>query len=191
VTTPSSSTGTSTGENLLRDLAPQVLGAVTRRFGDFAAAEDAVQEALLAAALQWPEQGVPDNPRGWLIHVAARRMTDHLRAELARRRRETIVLMQSPDQQAAPDESFAFLDSGFGGAGIEHGADQDDTPGRCSRPSARDGRRPRGGDHTLPGCGGPDDERAGTELSRHSGRPACRRAQMTPSTGEQHLVLRP
>ena len=65
-----------------------MLGAVVRRFGDFAAAEDAVQEALLAAAVQWPEEGVPDNPRGWLIQVAARRMTDHLRAELARRRRE-------------------------------------------------------------------------------------------------------
>ncbi len=63
-------------ENLLRELAPQVLGAVVRRFGDFAAAEDAVQEALLAAAVQWPEQGVPDNPRGWLIQVASRRMTD-------------------------------------------------------------------------------------------------------------------
>ena len=65
-----------------------MLGAVVRRFGDFAAAEDAVQEALLAAALQWPDEGVPDNPRGWLIQVAARRMTDHLRSELARRRRE-------------------------------------------------------------------------------------------------------
>jgi predicted RNA polymerase sigma factor len=54
-------------ENLLRELAPQVLGAVIRRFGDFSAAEDAVQEALLAAALQWPAEGVPDNPRGWLI----------------------------------------------------------------------------------------------------------------------------
>ena len=64
------------GEHLLRELAPQVLGAVVRRFGDFAAAEDAVQEALLAAALQWPHEGVPDNPRGWLIQVAARRMTD-------------------------------------------------------------------------------------------------------------------
>ena len=74
----------SAGENLLRELAPQVLGAVIRRFGDFSAAEDAVQEALLAAAVQWPEEGVPDNPRGWLIQVAARRMTDHLRAELAR-----------------------------------------------------------------------------------------------------------
>ena len=93
----------SAGENLLRELAPQVLGAVVRRFGDFSAAEDAVQEALLAAAMQWPEEGVPDNPRGWLIHVAARRMTDHLRIELARRRRETLVVMQVPaDQQVAP-----------------------------------------------------------------------------------------
>jgi RNA polymerase sigma factor (sigma-70 family) len=84
-------------ENLLRELAPQVLGAVVRRFGDFSAAEDAVQEALLAAALQWPEEGVPENPRGWLIHVAARRMIDHLRAELARRRREADFLgVQSP-----------------------------------------------------------------------------------------------
>jgi RNA polymerase sigma factor (sigma-70 family) len=93
----------STGENLLRELAPQVLGAVIRRFGDFSAAEDAVQEALLAAATQWPEEGVPDNPRGWLIHVAARRVTDHLRAELARRRRETFVVMQAPaDAQVVP-----------------------------------------------------------------------------------------
>jgi RNA polymerase sigma factor (sigma-70 family) len=101
------------GENLLRELAPQVLGAVIRRFGDFSAAEDAVQEALLAAAMQWPEQGVPDNPRGWLIQVAARRMTDHLRTELARRRRETVVMMQlPPDQQMAPaaDDSGAVMD---------------------------------------------------------------------------------
>lgn len=53
------------GENLLRELAPQVLGAVIRRFGDFSTAEDAAQEALIAAAVQWPEEGVPDNPRGW------------------------------------------------------------------------------------------------------------------------------
>ena len=92
-----------TQENLLRELAPQVLGAVIRRFGDFSAAEDAVQEALLAAAMQWPEEGVPDNPRGWLIQVAARRMTDHLRTELARRRREAVVVMQTPaDEQIVP-----------------------------------------------------------------------------------------
>ena len=83
-------------EHLLRELAPQVLGAVIRRFRDFAASEDAVQEALLAAALQWPEEGVPENPRGWLIQVAARRMTDHLRADLARRRREAAVVLQAP-----------------------------------------------------------------------------------------------
>ncbi len=76
-------------EHLLRELAPQVLGAVIRRFRDFTAAEDAVQEALLAAAVQWPREGVPDNPRAWLIQVAGRRMTDHVRRELARRRRET------------------------------------------------------------------------------------------------------
>jgi RNA polymerase sigma factor (sigma-70 family) len=80
-----------TVEHVLRELAPQVLGAVARRHGDFVAAEDAVQEALIAAATQWPETGVPGNPRGWLYHVAVRRMTDHLRSELARRRREAAV----------------------------------------------------------------------------------------------------
>jgi RNA polymerase sigma factor (sigma-70 family) len=77
--------------HLLRELGPQVLGAVARRHGDFAAAEDAVQEALIAAATQWPAEGVPQNPRGWLYHVALRRITDHLRSELARRRREDAV----------------------------------------------------------------------------------------------------
>ncbi len=81
-------------EHLLRELAPQVLGIVIRRFRDFADAEDAVQEALLAAALQWPKEGTPDNPRAWLIQVACRRMTDHLRSEFARRRRETAVAME-------------------------------------------------------------------------------------------------
>jgi len=74
----------SSSEHLLRDLAPQVLAAVVRRYGDFAASEDAVQEALLVAANKWPSEGVPDNPRAWLIQVAARRMADHLRSEIAR-----------------------------------------------------------------------------------------------------------
>jgi RNA polymerase sigma factor (sigma-70 family) len=78
-------------EHLLRDLAPQVLGAVIRRFHDFADAEDAVQEALIAASVQWPREGVPGNPRGWLYQVASRRMTDQIRSESARRRRETSV----------------------------------------------------------------------------------------------------
>jgi predicted RNA polymerase sigma factor len=91
------------GENLLRELAPQVLGAVLRRFRKFSAAEDAVQEALLAAAIQWPNEGVPDNPRGWLIQVACRRMSDHVRSELARRRREADHAIQAPpDDQVAP-----------------------------------------------------------------------------------------
>lgn len=78
-------------ERLLRELTPQVLGAVMRRFRDFHAVEDAVQEALLAASLQWPRDGVPENPRGWLIQVAGRRMTDAVRSESARRRREELV----------------------------------------------------------------------------------------------------
>jgi RNA polymerase sigma factor (sigma-70 family) len=101
-------------EHMLRELAPQVLGVVIRRFRDFAAAEDAVQEALVAAAVQWPRDGVPENPRGWLIQVAARRMTDHLRSELARRRRETAMAAEQPSY-AAPV------------AGVENETDQDDT----------------------------------------------------------------
>jgi len=78
-------------ENLLRELAPQVLGVVVRRFHDFPAAEDAVQEALIAASMQWPHEGLPENPRAWLIQVAIRRMTDHVRSEVSRRRRESTV----------------------------------------------------------------------------------------------------
>jgi predicted RNA polymerase sigma factor len=86
-------------EDLLRELAPQVLGALVRRYGHFDAAEDAVQEALLAAATQWPADGLPDRPRGWLITVAARRLTDLLRAEQARQRREAAAARQVPPGQ--------------------------------------------------------------------------------------------
>lgn len=90
-------------ERLLRELAPQVLGAVVRRYGDFGAAEDAVQEALVAAALQWPGSGVPDNPRAWLIQVAARKLTDQIRAESARRRRETKITLETiSEENVAP-----------------------------------------------------------------------------------------
>jgi RNA polymerase sigma factor (sigma-70 family) len=90
-------------EDLLRLLAPQVLGAVVRRYGHFDAAEDATQEALLAAAMQWPTGGIPDNPRGWLLTVASRRLTDLLRSEQARRRREDGVARWTlPEQRLAP-----------------------------------------------------------------------------------------
>ncbi|HEX8695272.1 MAG TPA: sigma-70 family RNA polymerase sigma factor [Longimicrobium sp.] len=105
-----------TVEHLLRELAPQVLGAVARRHGDFAAAEDAVQEALIAAAAQWPAAGVPANPRGWLYHVALRRITDHLRSEMARRRREDGVASQVWAE-------WAFVPPPDG----EVGVDRDDT----------------------------------------------------------------
>jgi len=90
-------------EDLLRQLAPQVLAALVRRYGQFDAAEDAVQEALLAAATQWAREGVPEHPRGWLITVASRRLTDLLRSEHARRRREdTVASWVLPHQPAAP-----------------------------------------------------------------------------------------
>jgi RNA polymerase sigma factor (sigma-70 family) len=97
-------------ETLLRQLAPQVLGAVVRRYGHFDIAEDAVQEAMLDAATQWPNEGLPENAKGWLITVAGRRLTDLLRSEQARRRREdTVARWQLPDQQTEaverPDDS--------------------------------------------------------------------------------------
>ena len=103
MTAPSATAGAldEATEHLLRELAPQVLGAIVRRFHDFAAAEDAVQEALIAAITQWPREGVPQNPRGWLIQVAARRMTDSLRSDIARRRREGEVATVT--EGAAPE----------------------------------------------------------------------------------------
>ena len=95
-------TGAASTESLLRELAPQALGAVARRSGDFAAAEDAVQEALLAAATHWPTDGTPGNPLGWLIRVAARRMTDQYRSEDARRRREALAAAWSLATPAGP-----------------------------------------------------------------------------------------
>jgi len=89
-------------EDLLRQFAPQVLGSLVRRYGHFDLAEDAVQEALLAAALQWPEQGIPENPRGWLITVAVRRLTDELRSDEARRRREERAAAELPREHVEP-----------------------------------------------------------------------------------------
>ncbi|WP_327581167.1 sigma-70 family RNA polymerase sigma factor [Nonomuraea sp. NBC_00507] len=103
-------------ESLVRELAPQVLGVLVRRYEQFDTCEDAVQEALLDAAVQWPEQGLPDNPRAWLITVAARRVVDHMRSEQARRRREESVAVSVPaDAFVAP------------APGEERTGDQDDT----------------------------------------------------------------
>ncbi|GAA3072746.1 sigma factor-like helix-turn-helix DNA-binding protein [Streptomyces roseofulvus] len=83
-------------EELLRASAPRVLGALVRRHGDFYGCEDAVQEALIAAARQWPEQGVPERPGGWLLAVAHRKYVDQVRSEAARRRREDTVALATP-----------------------------------------------------------------------------------------------
>ena len=107
-----------TFEGLLRELAPQVLGVITRRFRDFASAEDAVQEAMIAAFTQWPQEGVPDNPRGWLIQFASRRMVDQARSEIARRDRETAVAaetvrastsMLEVESDMDPDDTLVLL----------------------------------------------------------------------------------
>jgi RNA polymerase sigma factor (sigma-70 family) len=89
---------------LLRSLAPQALGAVIRRFGDFDAAEDGVQEALLAASVHWPEDGLPDNPVGWLVRTANRSMTDQFRSDVARRRREERVAREDPSAPQVIDK---------------------------------------------------------------------------------------
>ena len=89
-------------EGLLRELAPRALGALVRRYGRFGACEDAVQEALLAASVQWPGEGVPERPLGWLITVGARRLTDQLRSDTARQRREEAVTFAAPDAGTVP-----------------------------------------------------------------------------------------
>ncbi|MGA7525409.1 MAG: DUF6596 domain-containing protein [Acidobacteriaceae bacterium] len=103
-------------EPLLREMAPQVLGAIARRFRDFASAEDAVQEALLAAFRQWPVEGIPQNPRGWLIQVASRRMADMARSEIARREREGAIAEEEPavgpvdlEADMDPDDTLILL----------------------------------------------------------------------------------
>jgi RNA polymerase sigma factor (sigma-70 family) len=99
-------------EDLLRELAPQVLGVLVRRYGRFDASEDAVQEALLAAAMQWPDGGVPENPRTWLLTVASRRLIDGWRSESARRQREervTVLDAPEPGPVAGRDDTLTLL----------------------------------------------------------------------------------
>ena len=99
-------------EDLLRQLAPQVLGALVRRHGQFDACEDAVQEALIAAATQWRAEGLPDSPRGWLHAVAERRLVDQWRSEHARRAREEVVATLEPASAPAAaegDDTLALL----------------------------------------------------------------------------------
>jgi RNA polymerase sigma factor (sigma-70 family) len=100
-----------TVEGLLRELAPQVLGLLVRRHGQFDACEDAVQEALLAAATQWPVEGAPDSPRAWLLTVASRRLADAWRSESARRRREEAVFAAEVDDAEVPaqDDTLTLL----------------------------------------------------------------------------------
>jgi RNA polymerase sigma factor (sigma-70 family) len=98
-------------EGLVRDLAPGVLGTLVRRYRDFEACEDALQEALLAALVQWPKAGIPSNPRGWLLTVASRRLVEEWRRDSARRRREALSAMREVEGQEPPqvDDSLQLL----------------------------------------------------------------------------------
>ncbi|SHM54683.1 RNA polymerase sigma factor [Cryptosporangium aurantiacum] len=96
-------------EDLLRECAPQVLGSLVRRYGQFDQCEDAVQEALLAAFRQWPSEGVPDNPRAWLVSVATRRLTDQWRSDAARRRREVAVVPSEAPVVPAVDDTLTLF----------------------------------------------------------------------------------
>jgi RNA polymerase sigma factor (sigma-70 family) len=96
--------------DLLRELAPQVLGALVRRHGQFEGCEDATQEALLAAAVQWPAGGVPGNPRGWLVAVASRRLIDQVRSDHARRERESATAAEVvPAEVPDTDDTLVLL----------------------------------------------------------------------------------
>jgi RNA polymerase sigma factor (sigma-70 family) len=105
------SPGTSRIEGLLRELAPQALGALIRRYGRFDNCEDAVQEALLEAAVAWPRDGLPTNPRGWLITVASRRFIDQVRSDTSRRQRETrdALLIDTDATVAGEDDTLLLL----------------------------------------------------------------------------------
>jgi RNA polymerase sigma factor (sigma-70 family) len=97
-------------EDLLRELTPQVLGALVRRYGQFEGCEDAVQEAVLAATVHWPAQGVPDNPRGWLVTVASRRLIDQVRSDQARRERERAMAAEAaPEDIPDTDDTLVLL----------------------------------------------------------------------------------
>jgi RNA polymerase sigma factor (sigma-70 family) len=114
-------TGSAGTEDLLRELAPQVLGVLMRRYAGLDSCEDAVQEALLAAATQWPATGLPDNPRAWLLTVATRRLADILRSESARREREDAVNL------ATPPAVLAGADAWLAEGGAAGARDSDDT----------------------------------------------------------------
>src|SRR5260370_14943487 len=97
-------------EDLLRELTPQGLSALVRRHGQFEGCEDAVQEAVLAAAVQWPAEGVPDSPRGWLVTVASRRLIDQMRSDHARRERESATATEVvPEDIPDTDDTLVLL----------------------------------------------------------------------------------
>ena len=175
-------------EDLLRELTPQVLGTLVRRHGQFEGCEDAVQEAVLAATVQWPDEGVPDNPRGWLTTVASRRLIDQMRSEQARREREWATATEVvPEDVPGTDDTLVLLFL-------------------CCHPTLtaasqtaltlRGGRRP---DHRrdrprVPGAGGHDGGQDQPGQAAHQGRrqlvqPAGRRGARGAAAGRPARAL--
>jgi RNA polymerase sigma factor (sigma-70 family) len=108
-------------EDLLRELAPQVLATLTARYGQFDACEDATQEALLKAAQRWPEDGIPHSPRGWLLTVATRALIDAFRSDSSRRQREDAIFAATPQSELLGRAADSVADPG------ETAADRDDS----------------------------------------------------------------
>jgi predicted RNA polymerase sigma factor len=121
--------GRDEAEELPRELAPQVLAALVRRYGQFHLCEDASQEALLAAALQWPSGGLPENPRGWLITVASRRLMDQIRSEQSRRSREERIAVATGGTRAGRTRA-----AGTSSLGTSPAGQPGYQPGRRDRP---------------------------------------------------------
>jgi predicted RNA polymerase sigma factor len=135
-------------EDLLRELAPQVLGTLTGRYGQFDACEDATQEALLKAAQHWPEDGIPHSPRGWLLTVASRVLVDEFRSDSSRRRREDAVIAATPQSELLGRPADSIADPG------EAAADHDDSLKLlflCCHPSLRSPSETQPGAQGQPG----------------------------------------
>jgi DNA-directed RNA polymerase specialized sigma24 family protein len=130
-----------TVEDLLRACAPRVLAVLVRRYGGFDTCEDAVQEALLDASTQWPEQGVPANPEGWLVRTAARRWIELWRNESARRRREEVVAAEPPPGPVPAADDTLWTSAGISSPAGSSTAICSVRSSRSPPSSTNDGRR--------------------------------------------------
>ena len=162
-------------EDLLRELAPQVLGGLVRRHGQFEGCEDAVQEAVLAAAVQWPAEGVPGSPRGWLMTVASRRLIDQLRSDHARRERESATAAEPPPEDVPDTDDTLVL--------LFLCCHPTLTAASADRAHAARGRRPDHG-RDRPRVPGPRGDHGGQDQPRQAAHQG-RREHVQPARGRR------